>query len=106
MDELEQSDDLMPNSGDSSTFYQPEPAEDVVKADNTEKAKVQAAGTFIDDVMEWFDAEIAWARSIDNLDPTDEDLLSTQILAKQRYVSFLTTHKDLLRVKIEKHIKK
>lgn len=105
-EDLEQTDDLMPNEAGSSTFYQPEPAEEAVKADNTEKAKIQAAGTFIDDVMEWFDAELLWAKSIDNLDPTDELLLSAQILAKQRYASFLTDKRDKLRIKIEKHIKK
>lgn len=70
-----------------------------------EKTMVLGASPLKEVIMEWFDSEILWARSIDGLDPGEINL-ADQIMAKQRIYKFMTEAKDRLDGLFNEHLPK
>ena len=57
-------DDLMPNDSEAMGIYEPEQPEDVVQADRKEITLKNVARPFIEEVLQWFDQQIAHADTI------------------------------------------
>lgn len=103
-DDLLWSDDLNPNEAGSGIF-QPEIASEAAEEEAEERAMVSSAAPIFDEILYWFDEEIAWASSIDGIDLESTVPASAQLLAKTRLKEHLTNCRQRLVSMREKHLK-
>jgi hypothetical protein len=80
------------NIAESIVYLSEEPEEQAQEI-KAERGKVLASAPIFEDLNAWFDDEIAWAKSIDGLDVESNSPIEAQILAKQRYATFMESAK-------------
>lgn len=95
---MESAEDLVDDYGVTELaagVYSLEADEEQIQENKTTESMVTGASAIMDELLNWFDGEIAWADSIDGLSPESE-YLTDQILAKQRVKKFMTEAKSRL----------
>lgn len=102
MDDILLSDDLAPL--DSSTLNLTPPEEQVAEV-NIERAMVQSGGLLIDEILSWFDEDLASLDSINGLDVESPVDLKAQIIARSIAKTMLQASRDRLANLQENYVK-
>lgn len=91
--------DLIPNEG---RFFDPVLEEQII-AENKERAEALEVMPFLQNVIDWFDAEAKEARSVTNLQLESKVPLDAQVLAWQLLEAKLSAKKLELEAYIEQY---
>ena len=105
-DEELQPDDLMPTDGEFlSDITLPVVDEEQELQEQLERSMILGAMPIRDDLLKWFDSQIALSKSIDNIDLTAKQTVEVQMLAQKLLTQKLRQTKNGLIILFDKYSK-